>query len=36
LTPADLEVAWEYAAANAEEIDQAIRDNEAGTAGLAE
>src|SRR5437773_5576602 len=28
LTPADLEAAWEYAAANAEEIDRAIREQE--------
>ncbi len=26
LIPADLEAAWEYAAANAEEIDRAIRE----------
>jgi uncharacterized protein (DUF433 family) len=36
LTPADLEVAWEYAAANAEEIDQAIRENEEGEEGFVE
>jgi uncharacterized protein (DUF433 family) len=36
LTPADLEDAWEYAAAHAEEIDRAIRENEAGTEGPAE
>jgi len=30
LTQSDLEAAWEYAAANAEEIDRAIRDNEQG------
>jgi uncharacterized protein (DUF433 family) len=36
LTPADLEAAWEYAAKNAEEIDQAIRDNEEGEEGVAE
>ncbi len=30
LTPADLEAAWEYVAANAEEIDRAIQENEAG------
>jgi uncharacterized protein (DUF433 family) len=36
LTPADLEAAWEYAAANAEEIDRAIRDNEEGEAGFVE
>ena len=28
LTPADLEAAWEYAVANAAEIDQTIRENE--------
>lgn len=27
LTPADLQVAWQYAAAHPEEIDQAIREN---------
>lgn len=36
LTPADLEAAWEYVAAHAEEIDQAIRDNEAGDEGVVE
>jgi uncharacterized protein (DUF433 family) len=36
LTPADLEAAWEYAASNAEEIDQAIRANEAGEEGFVE
>ena len=36
LTPADLEAAWEYAAANREEIDRAIQDNEAGQPGLVE
>jgi uncharacterized protein (DUF433 family) len=36
LAPADLEAAWEYAAANAEEIDRAIRANEEGDEGLAE
>jgi uncharacterized protein (DUF433 family) len=36
LTPADLEAAWEYAAANAEEIDTAIRENEAGEEGFVE
>jgi uncharacterized protein (DUF433 family) len=30
LTPADLEAAWRYAAANTEEIDRAIRENEEG------
>ena len=34
LTPADLAAAFEYAAANPEEIDQAIRDNEEGEEGL--
>jgi uncharacterized protein (DUF433 family) len=36
LTPADLENAWEYAAAHPEEIDSAIRENDAGAEGLAE
>lgn len=36
LTPADLEAAWEYAAAHPEEIDQAIRENEAGEEGFVE
>ncbi|HMC65277.1 MAG TPA: DUF433 domain-containing protein [Gemmataceae bacterium] len=36
LTPVDLEAAWEYAAANAEEIDRAIRENEEGEAGFVE
>jgi len=36
LSAADLEAAWEYAAANAEEIDRAIRENEAGEEGLVE
>ena len=36
LTPADLEAAWEYAAANAEEIDQAIDENEEGEEGFVE
>src|SRR5688500_7264467 len=36
LTPADLEDAWDYAGSHAEEIDQAIRENEAGADGLAE
>jgi uncharacterized protein (DUF433 family) len=30
LAPADLEAAWEYAAAHAEEIDEAVRANEEG------
>jgi uncharacterized protein (DUF433 family) len=36
LTRADLEAAWEYAAANTEEIDQAIRENEEGEEGFVE
>jgi uncharacterized protein (DUF433 family) len=36
LTPADLEAAWDYAAAHAEEIDRAIRENEEGEEGLVE
>ncbi len=36
LTPSDLDAAWEYAAANPEEIDQAIRENEEGEAGFVE
>jgi len=36
LTPADLEAACGYAAANAAEIECAIRANEEGTAGLVE
>jgi uncharacterized protein (DUF433 family) len=36
LTPADLQAAWEYAAANAEEIDTAIRENEAEELGFVE
>jgi uncharacterized protein (DUF433 family) len=36
LTAADLEAAWEYAAANSEEIDRAIRENEEGDEGLVE
>jgi uncharacterized protein (DUF433 family) len=36
LTTADLEAAWDYAAANSAEIDQAIRDNEAGAEGFVE
>ena len=32
LTPADLEAAWGYYAANREEIDRAIRHNEEGPA----
>jgi uncharacterized protein (DUF433 family) len=30
LTAADLEAAWEYAAANSEEINSAMRENEEG------
>jgi len=36
LTPADLEVAWEYAAANLEEIASDIRVNGIGDAGFVE
>jgi uncharacterized protein (DUF433 family) len=36
LTAADLEAAWEYAAANPDEIDRAIKDNEEGEEGLVE
>jgi uncharacterized protein (DUF433 family) len=36
LTPADLEAAWEYAAANLAEIDSDIRENEEGAAGFVE
>lgn len=36
LTSVDLEAAWEYAAANREEIDHAIAENEAGEAGFVE
>ena len=36
LTIADLEAAWEYAAAHAEEIDESIRANEAGEEGFVE
>jgi uncharacterized protein (DUF433 family) len=36
LTPADLEAAWVYAAANPGEIDRAIRENEEGEEGLVE
>jgi uncharacterized protein (DUF433 family) len=34
LTPADLEAAWDYAAANREEIERAICENEEGRAGF--
>ncbi len=36
LVPADLDAAWEYAAANPQEIDRAIRENEEGEEGLVE
>jgi uncharacterized protein (DUF433 family) len=36
LNASDLEAAWEYAAANAEEIDRAIRENEEGEMGFVE
>lgn len=36
LTPADLEAAFAYAAAHAEEIASAIRENEEGEEGLVE
>jgi uncharacterized protein (DUF433 family) len=36
LAPADLEAAFAYAAANEEEIDRAIRENEEGEEGLVE
>jgi uncharacterized protein (DUF433 family) len=36
LSLADLEAAWEYAAANADEIDRAILENEAGEEGLVD
>jgi uncharacterized protein (DUF433 family) len=36
LTPADLEAAFAYAAANAAEIDRAITENEAGEEGFVE
>ncbi len=36
LTPADLEAADDYTTANASEIDEAIRANEAGDEGLVE
>jgi uncharacterized protein (DUF433 family) len=34
LTPVDLEAAWEYAAGHRDEIDEAIRANEAGEEEL--
>jgi uncharacterized protein (DUF433 family) len=36
LTPPDLEAAWDYVAANREEIEQAIRENEEGGDGAVE
>jgi uncharacterized protein (DUF433 family) len=36
LTSADLEAAWEYAAAHPKEIDEAIRANEEGDEGFVE
>jgi uncharacterized protein (DUF433 family) len=36
LTAADLETAWEYADANPEEIDLAIKENEDGEEGFVE
>ena len=36
LTSGDLDAAFVYAAANAEEIDRAIRENEAGEEGFVE
>jgi uncharacterized protein (DUF433 family) len=36
LTAADLEAAWEYAAAHAVEIDEAIRVNQEGADGFVE
>ncbi len=36
LTLADLEAAWEYAAANPDEIDRAIRENEEGEEAAVE
>ncbi len=36
LTTADLEAAWEYAAAHPEEIAEAIRANEEGDEGFVE
>ena len=35
-TPPDLEAAWDYVAANREEIEQAIRENEEGDDGPVE
>jgi uncharacterized protein (DUF433 family) len=36
LTPADLEAPWDYYAANRDQIDRAIRQNEEGDEGSAE
>lgn len=36
LNAADLEVAWDYAAKHAEEIENAIRENEEGEEGFVE
>ena len=36
LTPADLEAALEYASANPDEVDRAIRKNEEGEEGFVE
>jgi hypothetical protein len=36
LTPGDLEAAWEYVSHHPDEIEQAIRDNEAGVEGLVD
>lgn len=36
LTAADLEAAWDYATANAAEIDESIRANEEGDEGFVE
>ena len=36
LERADLEAAWQYAAANPEEIERAIQENEDGEVGLVE
>lgn len=36
LAPTDLEAAWEYAQSHSDEIEQAIRENEAGDEGFVE
>ena len=36
LPPSELDAAWDYVAANHEEIEQAIRENEAGNGGPVE